>query len=496
MGLCRCDRGIGIPWCGAKGGFWLTPCHSLYNSVFMHLYQHIMSRHQFLYRIIHLLLMLLCSPGISAQPITSLKQTDPSISTIEIPMRLPLAPLIKAAEKTLPQQAGNWRSWKDWHGIKSQYRAWRGPLSITASGDVLLVQAHIRYWIRARKKVLGAINLKGSCGVNEPPRQAVIGMQVRLGWGPDWTVRPEFRILPTRFLDRCEMTIANIDITPLVEREFRKRMQESLRAALRTLAPSMKNVHKKAQRTWLLLQEPVELGLGHRLLFRPMGIALSGITGMGDNINTHLAIAFRPIFLQGTEALGDLAPLPQLERYYPHSSGLNLHLSSNQDLSTLGQKLSSALAGQSFNIHGQQVGINSLTLAGSGQEIMARIDLLGEIGGTIELKTRLVFNLDKQKLELHDLTFDYDASNPAVALLEERFHESIRQVLEDTVNGSLHRHLVLLSERIETALKKAMPAGVMLDMSSLQLLNLQVHISQQSIVLNGTTTGSVHLTLH
>ena len=119
-----------------------------------------------------LLMLLLLATG--AQSATT------PLSMIEIPMRLSLDPLISAAEKALPQQAGNWRSWKDWHGIKSQYRAWRGPLSITASGDVLMVQAHIRYWIRAQKKLLGAINLKGSCGIDEAPRQALIGMQVRL----------------------------------------------------------------------------------------------------------------------------------------------------------------------------------------------------------------------------------------------------------------------------------------------------------------------------
>ena len=236
------------------------------------------------------LLLLLWLAGTCAQSVAGIQQSDSPLSIIEVPVRLSLDPLTRAAEKTFPQQAGHWRTWKDWHGIKSQYRAWRGPLNITVSGDVLTVQAHIRYWIRAQKKVLGAINLKGSCGVNEPPRQAVIGMHVRLGWGADWTVRPEFRILPTRFLDRCEMTIANIDVTPLVEKEFRKQMQSSLRTALRTLAPGMASIRKQAQRTWFLLQEPVDLGQGNWLMFRPVGVALSGITGRGNNIDAHLAV--------------------------------------------------------------------------------------------------------------------------------------------------------------------------------------------------------------
>ncbi|MGB5439723.1 MAG: DUF4403 family protein, partial [Gammaproteobacteria bacterium] len=200
------------------------------------------------------LVLLLWLNGAGAQPFAGIQQPESPVSFIDIPLRLSLEPLINAADRMLPYQAGNWRAWKDWHGIDSQYRGWRGPLSITASGNVLLVQAHIRYWIRAQKKLLGAVTLKASCGIDEAPRQAVIGMQVLLEWGPDWTLRPRFRILPTRFLDRCEMTIANIDVTPVVETEFRKQMQESLRAALKSLAPDVNAIQRQAQQTWSLLQ--------------------------------------------------------------------------------------------------------------------------------------------------------------------------------------------------------------------------------------------------
>ncbi len=440
-------------------------------------------------------MLLLWLNGAGAQSDAGVKQPISPVSIIEIPVRLSLDPLTKAAEKTLPQQAGNWHTWKDWHGIKSQYRAWRGPLSITVSGDVLLVQAHIRYWIRAHKKILGAINLEGSCGINESPRQALIGMQVRLGWGPDWTVRPKFRILPTRFLDRCEMTIANIDVTPLVEKEFRKQMQESLRTSLRTLAPGMNTIKKQAQRTWFLLQEPVELGMNNRLMFGPVGVALSGITGRGNNIGAHLAVTLRPELVTGIEPAGKPVPLPPLQRYYPRYSGLYLNLSVSLDFASLNQRLSDTLTGQSFDINGQKVGIKKLALAGSGQEIRAWVELVGDAAGTAELHARLVYKAEERKLELQDLTFDYDTKSSTVALLEETFHEYIRQSLEGAANDALTRHLELLSNRLETALEKILPASVLLDLSDLQLRGMQINIVEQGIRLDGAATGTAQLML-
>jgi hypothetical protein len=434
--------------------------------------------------------------GLGGQSVADIQQSVLPTSLIDIPVRLSLDPLINAAEKALPYQAGNWRTWKDWHGIKSKYHAWRGPLKITVSSDILTVQAHIRYWIRAHKKLLGVVSLKGSCGIDEPPRQALIGMQVRLGWGPDWTLRPKFRILPTRFLDRCEMTIANIDVTPIIGKEFRKQMQKSLRIALRKLTPAVNAIQRQAQRTWSILQEPIELGQHNWLMLGPTGVALSRIVGQGKYIDAHLAITLQPMLVTGSEPGGIPAPLPPLGDYYPRSPGLNLHLGVDLDFARLNQQLSDILAGKSFVIKGQKASIKKLDLASRGQEIRVRMELIGEIAGTAELRALVAYDAKGRELELQDLTFDYDAEDFAIDLLAEAFHEHIRQALESAANQALSEYLDLLSDRLGMLLKKITPVGVVLDMSTLQLRTVQIHIVEQGIRLDGTAAGSVRLMLY
>jgi hypothetical protein len=414
---------------------------------------------------------------------------------IDVPVRLSLDPLISEAEKMLPQQAGHWRSWKDWHGVKSQYRAWRGPLSISAAGDVLLVQAHIRYWIRAQKKLLGAVRLKGSCGIDEPPRQALIGMQVRLGWGPDWTLRPQFRILPTRFLDRCEMTIADIDVTPLVEKEFRKQMQNSLRAALRKLAPGMQAIQGEAQRTWTLLQEPLELGDDDWLMLRPTGVALSSMHGQGKQIDMHLAISLQPLLVSGDRPADKPAPLPPLSRYYPRTAGLHLRLGVDLDFARLNRRISAALDGRTVDIRGRKAGISGIALGGSGDEIQARLELTGELAGTAELRARLAYDAQARQLAMRDLSFDYAAEDFAMDFLAQAFREPIRQSLEDAANEALAQQLGQLDARLGTLMRRITPTGMELDMSSLQLSSVNIHIQEDSIRLDGTASGAARLLL-
>jgi hypothetical protein len=323
----------------------------------------------------------------------------------------------------------------------------------------------------------------------------VIGMQVLLDWGADWTLRPRFRILPTRFIDRCEMTIANIDVTSVVETEFRKQMQDSLRAALKTLAPGVNAIQRQAQQTWSLLQEPVELGQDNWLLLRPASVALSRIAGREKTLDAQLAVTLQPVLVTGAEPAGKPVPLPPLGQYYPRSAGLNLHLGVNLDFPTLNQRLSDTLAGESLVIKGRKVGIKKLDLTGSGQEIRARMELTGELAGTAELRAKVAYDAQHRKFVLQDLAFDYDAEDSTMGMLAEAFHEPIRQALEDAANQALAQHLELLSERLGTVLKKITPAGVALDLSALQLSSVQIHIEQQGIRLDGTATGSARLVL-
>jgi len=441
------------------------------------------------------LVLLLWLTGAYAQSPAGIQQPAFPVSFIDIPLRLSLEPLVDAADRMLPNQAGNWRTWKDWHGIASQYRAWRGPLSVTASDGVLWVRAHIRYWIRARKSLLGAVTLKGSCGIDEAPRQAVIGMLVLLEWGPDWTLRPRFRLLPTRFLDRCEMTFAKIDVTSVVETEFRKQMQDSLRAALKALAPGQKALQREARQSWSLLQEPIALGQDHWLLLRPAGVALSRISGRGKYLEAQLAMTLQPSLVTGSEPAVKPVPLPPLGQYYPRSGGLNLHLGVDLDFPTLNQRLSDTLAGEPLVIEGRKAGIKKLNLAGGGQEIRARMELTGELAGTAELGAKVAYVAQDRKLELQDLTFDYHPQDPTLGVLAEAFHEPIRLALEEAANEALADQVELLGRRLWAVLKKISPAGVALDLSALQLRSVQIAIEQQGIRLEGTAAGTVRLVL-
>jgi len=440
-----------------------------------------------------LILSLLLSSGVSAQHFIGQEQLAQSPSIVEIPIRIPLDRLFEVAEREMPLQAGNWRDWQKSYGIKTKYRAWRGALSFTMQGDVLLVQAHVRYWIKAHKKVLGALNLNSSCGVNEPPRQALIGVQIRLGWGPDWMLRPEFRVMPPRFLDRCEMTIADIDVTPLIAKEFQKQLKEKMRAALMTLDPRLNAIRQQAEQNWLLLQEPVQLWADHWLLLNPRGVALSPLAGHGDSVDAHLAVMMLPNMVTGSEPTSQHWPLPPLMRFYRRSTGLNLQLAVDLNYADLNRAMTGQLSGESIDIGGYQAGIEAIELGGQGQEIRINAKLSGDAAGNVMIKANMTFTPEKQQFQLENLNYSYTPEDPLLELQASLFYGYIRKVLEAAANQQLQQRMNQWKAYLLTVFDKITADDATLDMTSLQLRQVQLSMAEDAIRLNGLASGHIVL---
>ncbi len=416
----------------------------------------------------------------------------PSPSVVEVPIRISLDRLFDVAEKEMPMQSGSWPHWKRSSGVMARYQAWRGPLSISVQGEELLIQAHVRYWLQARKKIMG-MTMNGSCGINEAPRQAVIGVRVRLDLGPDWSVWPQFLVMPTRFLDACEMTMANIDVTPTIASEFQKQLTENMHTAFTLLAPEVQAVRSQAEQNWLQLQQPVKLWKDHWLLLNPQGVALSPMYGQGKWVDLRLALLMLPEVVSGEQPEPQYSQLPALMQYYPSPTGVQLQLAVNMDYQRLAQTMAEELALENFEIKGHDATIEGITLTGQGEEISASVDLGGKLAGNVVIRANLDFHPDTQRFALSNL--DYKATLQDVWLEADAnlFYNTVRRLLEDSANRQLQEQMQGWKERLLTTFAQITPDDMRLDVTALQFQDIQVHMAQDSIHLNGLATGYVAL---
>lgn len=419
-------------------------------------------------------------------------ETPPGPSVVEVPIRLSLDRLFEVAEAQVPLQSGSWPNWTRSSGALVRYKAWRGPLSISVQGDELLIQAHVRYFLEARKSIMG-MRMQSSCGIDEWPRQAVIGVRVRLEIGPDWSVWPQFLVMPTRFLDSCEMTFANIDVTPMVAEEFQKQLSAQLYSAFTLLAPEVQQVRSQAEQNWLLLQQPVQLWKDHWLLLNPQGVALSPMYGQDNWIDMRLALLMEPRIVKGEEPEPQYTQLPTLMQYYPSPTGMKLQLAVDMRYDSLARTMTDELARKPFKIKGHSVAIKAITLSGDGGRINASVDLGGELAGNVMIGANLGFEPETQKFALSELDYQASLEDPLVEADMRLFANQIRRLLENGANRQLQGQVQKWRERLLTTFERIIPDGMRLDATSLRFQDIQVNMQPDNIQLDGLATGYISL---
>jgi hypothetical protein len=415
-------------------------------------------------------------------------------SLLEVPVQIDLGPAFAAAERLVPRQAGG-PGWRDWHGVKVRYQAWRGPLRLELRGDVLLVQAHVRYRAQGRKGLIGDLAVSTGCGVDEPPRQALIGAAVRLSLAPDWTLRPAFRVLPTRFIDRCEITALDIDVSPLVERAFETRMREALGDALRELAPALEELRLGAARGWGALQAPLEVAPGLWLSARPEGLGIAPPLGQGQRLSAVIGVALRPVLGSSEPAAAPLRPLPPLTLFRPAGGGLRFDLALDLDLADLSAAVAGRLAGQTVEVRDVSLVVEGAELAVAGDRLVLFADIGGEVPGRLDVRGRPELDAETGLIRFADLDFVFDSTHPDTELILALFYERIRERLQQMADEALAQRLAAAQAGLEAQIGGWLAGRGRVDLSGLRLTALSVDLSEGRIGLSGQAQGQVQVLL-
>jgi hypothetical protein len=415
-------------------------------------------------------------------------------SILSVPLRIPLGQLFGGLEEMLPQQAGNWRKWRRRHGVNTKFRAWRGPLSIHLEGDVLTLRAHVRYWVKVNKRLLGALEINSSCGVNEAPRQAVVGVKLRLASGGGRLLQPRYRPLPTDFLDRCTMTIAAVDVTPLIEHALQQQLMQTLEAAVGRLQPQLETVREQARHSWSQLQRPIELGDGYQLLLHPRGYALSPPVWRDHQLGLQLGVALHPEIITTTQLPPPETPLPPPARL-PPSRGSGLRLTVALNFAALGERLSSELRGQGFEFNNGRIAIERVEITAEAERLGMLVELAGASAGEMRLAAKLVFDAAAQQLQLENLRYDVTENALLPGQQAPLLYELVRQTLEAAANRQLQQLQARWRQQLAALLASMAAEFAALDLSSLQFENIRISLYQEGVEIDGEISGAAVLTL-
>jgi len=423
---------------------------------------------------------------------------QPETSTIAIPIRSTLAPLLPLIEAQVPKV---FRNRVVERGVTIGYDIIRDPIALQMTGTGLRATTVARYALEACPP--GRRIPCVSCGVDEARREAVVSVHSRLSWDAGWKLRsttvPEQPVFPRR----CRITWLSLDITdrliaPAVEDQLKQ-----IATAIDRNTPGMTSIRPRAQQIWSALQEPFQIAPGTWLLFEPLEVGLGPLRGQALQVSTTLALRARTRVVVGARPGVAQKPLPALQ-HAEWTGGLRIPLDAEVPYADASRVANEQFGKKTFQTRGATFRLENIQAGpGSGGKVLVQATLdysggrLKRYTGPIALEGTPRFDAATSRVTVPDLDYKLDPKrkNLFVSAAEVFAHDAVRGRLRESIAFPIGSHLAIVRAEVTRALSRQLAPGVTLRGSINSVQPQAVVGTPGSLVVRLLVTGQAEVTI-
>jgi hypothetical protein len=400
----------------------------------------------------------------------------PEISTIVIPIRTSLAPLLPQLESQVPKNLSKTDAYEldpqKQFGMK--YRVARDPIVLNVIGSGIHAMTTVHYALEGCRRTQKPFSTEIvmwpciSCGFGEPMRDAWISFSSHLEWDANWRLRSVTRASPVDFSsNRCQVTFANIDIT---DWKIGPIVNEQLRQTVKTIdanTPRLTNIRPAATQVWSALQSPIAIAPRTWLVMDPLDVALGPISGSGLTLTSSLTLRARTRVVVGEPPLVVPKPLPALRVSQAANDGIRIPFDVELPYAEANRLMAANFAKQTY----EGVAVDSIRLgpAADGRvsvelNVRYRASLMKRYSGLVYLEGTPLFDAATRTVSLQNLTYSLDPrrKNPFIRIADRIAHERLRATLANSAHWSMAPQVDSLRGEIARAVTRQLAPGVMM----------------------------------
>ncbi|HET7711417.1 MAG TPA: DUF4403 family protein [Thermoanaerobaculia bacterium] len=444
--------------------------------------------------------MTFCGTGPSARPAArpTPDLPDDQLSTIAIPIEIPLAPIVDRLEQSVPKAAARLDGFEldpqQRFGIR--YRIERTAINLSAIGTGLHATTTLRYSLEACRRTFNPVTSShtmwpcGSCGFGETARVAEIALHSTLQWDTDWRLRSRTTARPVEFPNRCRVTLLNIDITDWKIAPAANAQLRAIAASIDRETPRLSDIRALAEKIWMSIQAPIELAPGTWLVIDPKGAGFGPIGGNGSRIGSTLHLRANARITVGQRPAVALAPLPPLEVQHAAARGLNVLATVSIPYPEVSRNLNEQLGGKSFD-KGRLLVKSVEVTAGREGKALVRASIryrggpLKQYEGDIELEGDPQIDRASRSIALTNVSYSLPSRRGLFFRIASSLsRESIRAAIERNARWSASRQLELWRVGTERAANRALAPGVHLRSRVTALEPVGISAKPEAIVIS------------
>ena len=430
--------------------------------------------------------------GVTVFLLASAAAAQEDVSTIAMPIRTTLAPLIPLVEQQVPKTIKNTISET---GFTVVYDINRDPIQLAMSGETLQARTIVHYGAQACPNFRRLPCL--SCGMDEPKRAAVIVINSKFTWGSDWRLRSTSTAEEAQFPNRCRLTMLKLDIT---DHYIAPIVNEQLRGVARTVdrhTPELANLQPVARDVWNTLQLPYEIAPRTFLLFDPIDVALGSVRGNALDVTSTLTMRARTRIVVGEKPTVALKPLPAL-MFGEGGGGLRIPFDLEVPYVEASRMATEQFGHRDYTLKSGRLRIEEISLerGTSGRvAVKATIDYDGKYNGPIVLEGTPRYDPATRSISVPDLDYSLESRERSLffRIAEWFAHENVREQLRASARFPLAEQIDVVTEEINRAINRPVADGVTLRGAVQSIQPQRVTPADAVLIVRVTVTGTAEI---
>ena len=425
----------------------------------------------------------------------SFAATAPELSTIVVPIRASLAPLLPQIERNVPPKIAEARNER---GFTVRYDIERDPIDLKMIGAGLHATTTAHYKLEVCR--LGRCL---ECDARGRRSAMAVALHAHLAWDAQWRIRSKTTARPAQTVAACELPLLRLD----VDRYIKPAVDAQLRDIAKQIdqrMPFMANMRPEAQKIWNSLQAPIELSPRTWLVLEPIQVALAPITGNGLQVTSTLALRARTRVVVGEKPQVALKPLPALATFAANGAGIRVPLDLELSYADAGRIFTEHFGARTYRINGRDLRVAAIRVAPGAKgklvveaEIDYRGGLLKNYRGPVVLEGTPRFDPATNSIVIPDLDYTLDPKRRSLfARTADRIaHDSVRARLREQAHFPIAQQLAEARAEVTRGLNRTLAPGVQLRGRADTIAPTSVTAGANAVVVHVVATGAAEVDL-
>ena len=422
-------------------------------------------------------------------------------SYLDVPVRYDLGPAMRWLEAEVPTVLGDLA---ERHAVPGKdrlhyaYSAQRGPFTLRVNGRTAVLEADVRYRVRAWYDAPLLPEIGAKCGSEDIQPRARLTVETTVQLTSGWTLRPRTRAVvaplssPDR--DRCKVTFLKVDVTDKVMGAAQEALQRKVSGLDARIAAF--DLPDESRRLWGILAEPLALTDSLWLVIHPSTVRIGMLTMQGDTLVTTLGLSANPRVIGGPRPEVEPTPMPPPQDSTSRPPVLHLLTEARVPYDVASSILTRELRGTIIKVARQRLVLDSLQLLGVGDgRVAVGLAVHGSVRGVLYAVGHPAYDTATARLYMPDLVYDVGTRDLLTGTLAWLAGSQIEDFLRTRVRIKLGSVLADGRDLLEKNLNRDLADGVHLRMDVRSGRVLGVRAAPSALLVRAVASGQGEMVL-